>query len=143
MSLPSRPYLIRAMYEWINDNRLTPYLMVNAKLPGVQVPEEYVEDGRIILNISPDACRGLHLENDRIVFSAQFGGAPKQIFVPPAAVLAIYAKENGKGMMFNDNEYENAAGTSSDSVTSVTTGTNSTTESPTRSGKKPTLKVVK
>lgn len=98
----NRPYLIRAIYEWIVDNDLTPYLLVNAEFPGVEVPQEHVNGGRIVLNVSPKASRGLHLENDRIVFTARFSGLATQIFVNPAAVLAIYAKENGRGMEFGD-----------------------------------------
>lgn len=96
----NRPYLIRAHYDWIIDNSLTPYLLVDALIPGLQIPEEHVVDGRIILNVSPDACRGLHMGNDRIVFTARFSGQSKQIFLTPNAVLAIYAKENGRGIEF-------------------------------------------
>lgn len=102
----NKPYLIRAIYDWIVDNDLTPYLLVNAASPGAQVPEEYVNDGRIVLNISPKSCRGLHLENDRIVFTASFSGQATQVFLSPGAVLAIYAKENGKGMEFPKEEDE-------------------------------------
>ena len=98
----NKPYLIRAIYDWIVDNDLTPYILVNANYPGVQVPQEHVNAGRIVLNISPKACRGLHLENDRIVFTARFSGQSVQIFVIPSAVLAIYAKENNKGMEFGE-----------------------------------------
>lgn len=98
----SRPYLIRAMYEWIIDNNLTPYVVVNAMDEAVQVPRQYVEEGKIVLNISPEACRGLHLENDRIVFTAKFMGESAQIYIPPLAVMAIYAKENGQGMLFSE-----------------------------------------
>ena len=98
----NKPYLIRAIYDWIVDNELTPYILVNADYPNVQVPQEHVNGGRIVLNISPKACRGLHLENDRIVFTARFSGQSVQIFVLPAAVLAIYAQENGRGMEFGD-----------------------------------------
>lgn len=101
---PSKPYLIRAIYDWLVDNELTPYLVVDVAHEEIQVPMEYVEDGRIILNISPRACRGLHLDNDRIVFSARFSGIVHQIFVPPLAVQAIYAKENGRGMVFSEEE---------------------------------------
>lgn len=96
----NKPYLVRAIYDWIVDNNLTPYILVNAEFPGVQVPEAHVNGGRIVLNISPQACRGLHLENDRILFTARFSGQTVQIFVNPAAVIAIYAKENGRGMEF-------------------------------------------
>lgn len=99
----NRPYLIRAMFDWIVDNELTPYLLVNADFPGVEVPQEHVNGGRIVLNISPKASRGLHLDNDRIIFTARFSGLATQIFVNPSAVLAIYAKENGRGMEFGEN----------------------------------------
>lgn len=100
----SRPYLIRAIYDWIVDNHLTPYLLVNAEHPGVEIPLEYVTDGRVILNISPEACRGLHLENDRIVLTTRFSGRTVQLALNPGAVLAIYAKENGRGMEFNEED---------------------------------------
>lgn len=101
----NKPYFIRALYDWIVDNDLTPYLLVNAEAPDVEVPQEHVSNGCIVLNISPTACRGLHLDNDRIVFTARFSGQVTQIFVNPAAVLAIYAKENGRGMEFGK-EYD-------------------------------------
>lgn len=95
-----KPYLIRACYDWIVDNQLTPYLLVNANYPGIDIPTEHAQEGRILLNISPHACRGLHLDNDKILFTARFSGVAAQILVYPAAVLAIYAKENGEGMEF-------------------------------------------
>lgn len=101
----NKPYFIRAIYDWIVDNDLTPYLLVNAEYPGVEIPLEHVVDGRIVLNISPKACRGLHMENDRIVFTARFSGQTIQIFVSPGAVIAIYAQENGRGMEFGP-EYD-------------------------------------
>lgn len=105
----NRPYLIRAIYDWIVDNNLTPHILVNAEYPHVQVPQEYVNGGKIVLNISPQACRGLHLENDRVVFTARFSGVTHQIFVVPGAVLAIYAKENGRGMEFGEEYSEPTA----------------------------------
>ena len=96
----NKPYFIRAIYDWVVDNELTPYLLVNAEHPDAEVPQEFVSNGRIVLNISPDACRGLHLENDRIVFTARFSGQVTQVVLSPSAVLAIYAKENGRGMEF-------------------------------------------
>lgn len=107
----NRPYLIRAIYDWIVDNNLTPHILVNAHYPEIQVPQAYVQDGKIVLNVSPQACRGLHLENDRIVFTARFSGVVHQIFIVPAAVLAIYAKENGRGMEFGE-EYNEPPKTS-------------------------------
>ncbi len=100
----SRPYLIRSIYDWILDNHLTPYLLVNAEHPAVEIPLEYVTDGRVILNISPESCRGLHLDNDRIVLTTRFSGRTVQLSLSPGAVLAIYAKENGRGMEFTEEE---------------------------------------
>lgn len=96
----NKPYLIRAFYDWIVDNELTPYIAVDASYPGTQVPIEHVRQDHIVLNISPSATRGLLLENDRIVFSARFSGRTEQIFVSPNAVVEIYAKENGRGIAF-------------------------------------------
>lgn len=101
----NKPYLIRAIYEWIVDNNLTPYLLINAEVPGVEVPQEFVNNGRIVLNLSPTACRGLQMKNDTIRFTTRFSGLPVDIFLFPAAVLAIYAKENGRGMEFGE-EYD-------------------------------------
>jgi len=100
----TRPYLIRAIYEWIVDNGCTPYLVINAEYPDVAVPVQYVEEGKIILNISPTAVQGLRLANDRIEFKARFSGIPTHVFVPVLSVVAIYARENGRGMVFNDEE---------------------------------------
>ena len=102
-----RPYLLRALYDWIVDNRLTPYLLVNADYEKVEVPRQYVEKGQIILNISPMAVQGLTLDNDWVSFSARFSGRPFSVFVPTPAVLAIYARENSKGMFFQPEENEN------------------------------------
>ena len=100
----SRPYLIRAINEWVLDNGLTPYLLVNAEAEGVDVPLRYVDNGKIVLNINPQAITSLLIANDHIEFSARFGGTPMLVYIPMAAVLAIYAKENGRGMMFNEDE---------------------------------------
>jgi stringent starvation protein B len=100
----TRPYLVRALYEWIVDNQCTPYLLVNALDPATRVPQEYVKDGQIILNLSPTAIRGLVMDNERIEFSARFGGVARSLYVPLSAVMAIYAKENGKGMFFDPSE---------------------------------------
>ncbi|APF04419.1 TPA: ClpXP protease specificity-enhancing factor [Legionella pneumophila] len=116
----NRPYLIRAFYDWIVDNDLTPYILVDASNPNVQVPREHVQHDRIVLNISPSATRGLLLENDRIVFTARFSGQTEQIFVAPNAVLEIYAKENGRGIAFSvdeDDEPPPKTSSSSDSAT--------------------------
>ena len=100
----SRPYLMRAMYEWIIDNNLTPYLLVNAGEPDVQVPVEHINNGKIILNMDPSAVHDMDMSGTEISFSARFSGKPTQIRVPVSAVLAIYARENGRGMVFNDDD---------------------------------------
>lgn len=102
---PSRPYFVRAIYEWLNDNLLTPYLLVDATRAGVQVPAAFVKDGRIVLNVAPGAVRDLLLRNEDVSFSARFGGVPMQVYVPMAAVLAIYSRENGQGMFFDEEDY--------------------------------------
>ena len=97
---PLRPYLLRAFYEWLVDNELTPHLVVDATLPGVRVPEEFVQDGQIILNIIPRAVGNLELGNEAVTFNARFSGRPHSVIVPMYAVQAIYARENGAGTMF-------------------------------------------
>ena len=101
-----KPYLIRAIYDWIVDNQFTPYLLVNADGDGVVVPRQYVQEGKIVLNLRPQAVHGLALGNSHIAFSARFGGNPMQVDIPIRAVLAIYAQENGKGMIFDDEDDE-------------------------------------
>lgn len=101
---PNRPYLIRAMYDWICDNGLTPHLAVDAHYPGTRVPQEFVQDGQIVLNLAPSAVQGLVAGNDEIIFSARFGGISRNLVVPVGAVLAVYARENGQGMAFSADE---------------------------------------
>jgi stringent starvation protein B len=130
---PNRPYLIRAIYDWILDNQMAPHLLVNASHPGTLVPAGFVQDGRIVLNISPTAVRGLVLGNERIGFSARFGGVSMEVSVPPAAVLGIYARETGRGMLFGDDETERAEGQPP----------RDEPEPPAPPRERPTLKVVK
>lgn len=99
-----KPYLIRSIYEWIVDNQLTPHLLVDAENSDAILPEEFIEDGKIVLNIRPEAIQGLTLGNEEIQFNARFSGNSMHIVTPTTAVLAIYAKENGKGMMFDQEE---------------------------------------
>lgn len=99
---PSRPYLLRALNEWILENDCTPYVLVDAGLPGVQVPEDYVNNGQIVLNISTSAVKSLYIDDDGLSFNARFGGVPIDLYVPMVAILAIYAKENGQGMVFGN-----------------------------------------
>lgn len=107
MAQPSksrRPYLIRAIYQWTLDNGFTPYLLVAADQPGVMVPMQFVKDGRIALDIGGMAVRDLNIDHDPIFFSARFGGRAQDIIVPCGAVLAIYARENGEGVVFGEPE---------------------------------------
>lgn len=96
----ARPYLLRAFQSWITDNGCTPYLLVNAEFSGTQVPTAHIQDGRIVLNISSVAVRDLHIGEAGVDFNARFGGVAQQVHVPIHAVLAIYAQENGRGMVF-------------------------------------------
>ncbi len=102
----SRPYLVRALNEWIVDNNLTPYILCNAAYPGIEVPKQYVENGKIVLNISPRAVQGLSMDNELTTFSARFGGVETFIRVPMMAILAIYARENGQGMVFAEEDHQ-------------------------------------
>ncbi|WP_109511386.1 ClpXP protease specificity-enhancing factor [Pseudomonas ovata] len=97
----SRPYLIRALYEWIVDNDCTPHVLVNAEYPSVQVPQGFANDGQIVLNVSPTAVRHLHMDNEAVSFEGRFGGVPHTLYVPVGAILGIYARENGQGMVFD------------------------------------------
>ena len=101
---PSRPYIMRALYEWIVDNSCTPYVLVDATLDNVLVPEQYVKDGQIVLNISPTAVMDLNMSNDAVAFNGRFGGVATDIYVPVNAVIGIYARENGQGMVFEPEE---------------------------------------
>lgn len=100
----SRPYLIRALYEWISDNGMTPYILVNAEDEGTVVPHEYVDNGKIVLNISATAVQSLGLGDETVELDARFSGNPMHLSIPIKAVLAIYARENGKGMVFNEDD---------------------------------------
>lgn len=101
----SRPYLIRALYEWITDNRCTPYILVDATARDVSVPRDYVNpDGQIVLNVSPSAVVDFMIDDSKLSFRARFGGVPTDIFVPSDAIMGIYAKENQQGMIFGHPE---------------------------------------
>jgi stringent starvation protein B len=99
-----RPYLLRAMHEWISDNQQTPHVVVDAELPEVEVPRQYVKDGKIILNISNSATSALTIGNEWLEFSARFAGVTRSVRVPIKAVLGIYARETGQGMIFNESD---------------------------------------
>ena len=100
MMTSNRPYLMRAIFEWIIDNGLTPHVLIDAEVPEVQVPRQYVDEGRIILNISPSAVQNFSFDNQWLSFNARFGGKPFEIFAPIHAIRAVYAAENSEGMMF-------------------------------------------
>lgn len=130
---PSRPYLVRALHQWILDNQCTPYVLVDTGMPNVSVPEEFVENGQIVLNISPAAVKDLLMDDEGVSFNARFGGVPMAVFVPTISILAIYAKENGEGMMFGN---EAGAPSPDQPPPAPTPPTNSKTS-------KPSLKIVK
>ncbi len=100
----NRPYLLRAFYDWIVDNDCTPYVVVDAYAEGAEVPQGYVNDGQIVLNVAPRAVRDFHMDNESISFNTRFGGVPTDIFFPVEAVIGIYARENGQGMVFQMDE---------------------------------------
>ncbi len=125
----NRPYLIRAIYDWIVDNNMTPHLLVKADHEGVVVPAQYIKDGKIILNVAPQAVQALSLGNEEVSFSARFSGVPQAVYLPTRAVLAIYARENGQGLVFNEEE-----GDATPPPTSAPSG---------KGAERPKLKVVK
>jgi stringent starvation protein B len=112
----NRPYLLRAIYDWISDNGLTPYVLVDAGQPGVKVPAHVVKNGQVVLNLAMRAVANLDLGNDRIGFQARFSGVSQQIVIPVQAVLALYAQENGQGMMFPVEENDDAVASSIEAV---------------------------
>lgn len=125
----NRPYLLRALYQWITDNNMTPHILVDAGIGGVDVPEHAIQKGKVILNIDQAAVRELDMGNDWLTFNARFSGRQHYVAVPVEAVLAIYSKENGQGMMF-----------AQDDESSPTDGDDTDGPKPTR---RPHLKVVK
>lgn len=114
----NRPYLLRAIYDWISDNGLTPYVLVDAGQAGVKVPAHVVKNGQVVLNLAMRAVANLDLGNDRIAFQARFSGVSQSIVIPVQAVLALYAQENGQGMMFpvDENDTDAAPATSLEAV---------------------------
>ncbi len=125
----SRPYIMRALYEWIVDNDCTPYVLVDASAKEVVVPKQYVKDDQIVLNISPEAVVDLRISNHAVAFNGRFGGVATDVYVPITAVVGIYARENGQGMVFDPEE---AASPPTD-----------TPPSPRRRERRPSLKIVK
>ncbi|WP_136248583.1 ClpXP protease specificity-enhancing factor [Halomonas borealis] len=115
----SRPYIARALYEWLLDNELTPYIVVDAEQAGVEVPRQFVQNGQIVLNLGVGAIRDLSMTNEAIAFSARFGGQPTQIMVPSEALIALYARENGVGMVFGHEPVMPVAEEASDEASST------------------------
>lgn len=144
-----RPYMLRAVYEWLVDNQLTPHLVVDAEQPGCQVPFEFVKDGQIVLNIAPSAVGSLQLANDRVEFNARFSGKPQRVYVPMIAVVALYARENGAGTIFEEEPQlqdapESDAQAPQQGPSEVIDGAQDDTKpSKPSKGKRPTLKVIK
>lgn len=103
--ISNRPYLIRAMFDWIVDNEWTPHVQVDAEYPSVHVPQQYIQNGIIVLNMHPDAVRDLQMSNAVFSFKARFQGVEHKVIFPPGAVLAIFARENGQGMPFAPESY--------------------------------------
>lgn len=132
---PTRPYLARAIYEWICDNQLTPYLLVDATQPYTEVPQQFVKDGQIVLNLAPHAVHQLQISNESISFSARFGGISKDIYIPISAVLGIYARENGQGLFFEPSEY-------ADVHVEANTSETETQQEAKPSKKKPSLRIL-
>lgn len=128
---PSRPYIMRALYEWILENDCTPYLLVDAGIGDVMVPQQYVKDGQIVLNISPGAVMDLNISNEAVIFNGRFGGVATDIFVPVGAVMGIYARENGQGMVFDAEEAADE------------TPPDNNPPSPVKPEKRPSLKIVR
>lgn len=150
----SKPYLVRAIYEWILDNQMTPHLVVDAGFPDTHVPIEFVADGRIVLNIAPGAVRGLVIGNEWIEFGARFGGVAREVMVPTEAIIGIFTRENGQGMVFPEPSYPeptqaaNAPAASGPRLASLPNAKGGSGDKPSPDrpkGKKgaPTLKVVK
>ncbi|TFF41384.1 ClpXP protease specificity-enhancing factor [Pseudomonas sp. RIT623] len=140
----SRPYLVRALYEWIVDNDCTPHMLVNAEYPAVQVPQGFASDGQIVLNISPSAVRNLHMDNEAVSFEGRFGGVAHSLYVPASAILGIYARENGQGMVFElEPPLDDEDDLADDSVEPDDEGPPPGGGQPPRPSGRPSLKVVK
>lgn len=133
----NKSYLLRAIYEWAVDNEATPHVLLFAENPQVQVPQQFVENGKIILNVSPTAAKDLLIDKDGLSFSARFGGKPYSIYAPIGAVLALYASETGEGLSFEPEDYDD---TPPDDNPPESTGSKQKQK---KSSKRPSLKVVK
>lgn len=137
----NRPYLLKAFYEWIVDSDCTPYIAVDAHVSGVEVPQEFVTDGQIVLNIAPRAVSNFDMNHQSVSFSTRFSGIPIDIIVPVSAVIGIYAHENGQGMVFDveDNPENDPPPAKGPTVVTSSKKTNKSSKPKT----KPSLRVVK
>lgn len=137
----NRPYLLKAFYEWIVDSDCTPYIAVDAHVAGVEVPQEFVTDGQIVLNIAPRAVSNFDMNHQSVSFSTRFSGIPIDIIVPVSAVISIYAHENGQGMVFDveDNPENDPPPAKGPTVVTSSKKTNKSSKPKT----KPSLRVVK
>jgi len=137
-----RPYLLRAMHEWISDNIQTPYIVVDANEPGVEVPREHIQDGKIVLNISYSAANALEMGNEWLMFQARFSGVSHSIVIPVKAIFAIYSNETGQGLIFEDEDgYTNPPTGSDDSSSS--SGKSVVSSPKTEGAKRSHLRVIK
>ncbi len=141
----NQPYLLKAFYEWIVDNALTPYMVVVADYPDTEIPTQFVNDNQIVLNVSPNACVNFSLDLEYVSFNARFSGQPMQVSFPCSAVAAIYAKENGAGTAFEVPSYEKSTDDENSSLESTSSESNkkNTGSDPSKSKKKPNLRVIK
>ncbi len=137
---PLQPYLLRALYQWMEDNSLTPQILVDVSVPGVLAPVELAKDNIIQFNIASRAVRDLLLDDDGVSFNARFSGVPQEVHAPIVAVLGIFAKENGQGMIFNDSVQDTLIASGEKSSSDVADRSVERTNKP--SGK-PTLKIIK
>lgn len=135
-----RPYLLRALVEWINDNGMTPHILVDAGLSGVRVPPSAIKDGKVVLNIAERAVVHLQIDNEGVSFTARFGGVSYPVQVPISAVLAVYARETGQGMALPDDIPGTAGGPDDDTPPDSPDPDETPTPTP---GKRPFLRVVK
>lgn len=137
----NRPYLLKAFFDWIVDNQCTPYIIVDAYYAGVEVPQEFVNDGQIVLNIAPRAVSDFAINDTSVEFSTRFNGMPINLYLPTSSILGIYAQENGKGMMFEAEESTEPPPVSPTIVKRKIKPKSHSTESTSKA--KPSLRVVK
>lgn len=128
-----RPYILRALYEWIADNGMTPHVLVDARAPGVRVPPHTVKDGQVVLNIAERAVARLEMDNDALRFSARFGGVSQSVVVPMAAVIAVYARETGQGMALPADMPSETTDTDADAAHAIAPESPTETDPPPRS----------